>query len=48
MFISFAGSLRLTFCGGVAGISLWIVIFPADVIKSRIQVFYMLIMSYFT
>lgn len=47
MFISFTGALRLTFCGGVAGISLWIAIFPADVIKSRIQVFYLLIMSYF-
>ena len=47
MFISFTGALRLTFCGGMAGISLWIVIFPADVIKSRIQVYYMIIMSCF-
>ena len=34
----FVGAVRLTFCGGIAGVSLWIAIFPADVIKSRIQV----------
>lgn len=32
------GAVRLTFCGGIAGVSLWIAIFPADVIKSRIQI----------
>ena len=34
----FVGAVQLTFCGGIAGVSLWIAIFPADVIKSRIQV----------
>lgn len=32
------GAVQLTFCGGIAGVSLWIAIFPADVIKSRIQI----------
>ena len=26
------------FCGGIGGASLWIAVFPADVIKSRAQV----------
>ena len=36
--VTFAGPLRTIFCGGMAGVSLWIAIFPADVVKSRIQV----------
>ncbi|XP_078371292.1 mitochondrial ornithine transporter 1-like [Oculina patagonica] len=32
------GAVRLIFSGGMAGVSLWVAIFPADVIKSRIQV----------
>lgn len=32
------GLLRTIISGGVGGIALWIVIFPADVVKSRIQV----------
>ncbi|ESO93776.1 hypothetical protein LOTGIDRAFT_209317 [Lottia gigantea] len=32
------GILRTIICGGVGGASLWIVIFPADVVKSRIQI----------
>lgn len=26
-------------CGGIGGVSLWVAIFPADVVKSRIQVY---------
>lgn len=33
-----AGPVRLIFCGGMAGVCLWCATFPADVIKSRIQV----------
>jgi len=33
-----AGAVGLIFSGGMAGVSLWLAIFPADVIKSRIQV----------
>lgn len=25
-------------CGGIGGVSLWVAIFPSDVIKSRVQV----------
>ncbi len=32
------GALRTIICGGVGGVSLWIAIFPFDVIKSRVQV----------
>ncbi|XP_003782159.1 mitochondrial ornithine transporter 2 [Otolemur garnettii] len=32
------GPAHLMFSGGVAGISLWLVVFPVDCIKSRIQV----------
>lgn len=32
------GLLRTTVAGGVGGTCLWVVIFPADVVKSRIQV----------
>ncbi|XP_068718938.1 mitochondrial ornithine transporter 1-like [Montipora capricornis] len=32
------GPLRLIFCGGMAGVSFWCSTFPADVIKSRIQI----------
>lgn len=32
------GAVHLIFCGGIAGVSLWIAVFPADVIKSRIQI----------
>ena len=36
--IYLTGAVRLIFSGGMAGVSLWVAIFPADVIKSRIQV----------
>ena len=32
------GLLGTMFAGGMAGVTLWSVIFPADVIKSRLQV----------
>ena len=32
------GPLRTVVSGGVAGVTLWTIIFPADVIKSRLQV----------
>jgi len=32
------GPFRTVICGGVGGITLWTLIFPADVVKSRIQV----------
>ena len=31
------GPLRTVVAGGVAGVTLWTIIFPADVIKSRLQ-----------
>jgi solute carrier family 25 ornithine transporter 2/15 len=32
------GAIRTIICGGVGGVSLWIAIFPFDVIKSRVQI----------
>jgi len=32
------GALKTVIAGGVAGVTLWTIIFPADVIKSRLQV----------
>ncbi|KAI8797807.1 mitochondrial ornithine transporter 1 [Biomphalaria glabrata] len=32
------GALKTVICGGLAGVGLWVAIFPADVVKSRIQV----------
>merc|ERR1711994_853941 len=32
------GALRTVVTGGVAGVTLWTIIFPADVVKSRLQV----------
>jgi len=32
------GILKTALCGGLGGVSLWISIFPADVVKSRIQI----------
>lgn len=32
------GLLKTALCGGLGGASLWIAIFPADVVKSRIQI----------
>ncbi len=32
------GPLGTMFAGGIAGVTLWTIIFPADVIKSRLQV----------
>ena len=32
------GPLRTVVAGGVAGVTLWTIIFPADVVKSRLQV----------
>jgi solute carrier family 25 ornithine transporter 2/15 len=37
------GPLRTIISGGIAGMTLWTIIFPADVIKSRQQVFESLI-----
>jgi solute carrier family 25 ornithine transporter 2/15 len=34
----FTGPLRTIICGGIGGVTLWTLIFPADVVKSRIQV----------
>jgi len=36
--VSPTGPLRTMISGAVGGIVFWIVIFPADVVKSRIQV----------
>jgi solute carrier family 25 ornithine transporter 2/15 len=33
-----SGPIRTIICGGVGGVSLWIAIFPFDVIKSRVQI----------
>ena len=38
LYIALAGAAGLIFSGGMAGVCLWLAIFPADVIKSRIQV----------
>jgi len=32
------GPFRTLICGGIGGVTLWTLIFPADVVKSRIQV----------
>ena len=32
------GALRTILSGGIGGLCLWIAIFPADVVKSRVQV----------
>jgi len=32
------GPIRTVFSGGMAGVTLWTIIFPADVVKSRLQV----------
>jgi solute carrier family 25 ornithine transporter 2/15 len=32
------GPLTTAFCGGLGGVSFWISVFPADVIKSRVQI----------
>ena len=32
------GILKTALCGGLGGVSFWISIFPADVVKSRVQV----------
>ena len=34
----FLGALNTVICGGIAGTVLWVLIFPTDVVKSRIQV----------
>ena len=34
----FLGAVKTMLCGGFGGISFWLAIFPADVIKSRVQV----------
>ena len=34
----YVGAWRTIVCGGVGGISLWVAIFPFDVIKSRMQI----------
>ncbi|KAH9505236.1 hypothetical protein Btru_059032 [Bulinus truncatus] len=32
------GAIKTVICGGLGGVGLWVAIFPADVVKSRIQV----------
>ncbi|XP_064637713.1 mitochondrial ornithine transporter 1-like [Lineus longissimus] len=32
------GPLKTVLCGGIGGVSLWVAIFPTDVVKSRIQI----------
>ena len=32
------GVLKTALCGGLGGVSFWISIFPADVVKSRVQI----------
>lgn len=34
-----SGPVKVIISGGVAGVALWTAVFPADVVKSRIQVF---------
>jgi len=34
----FLGLLRTAVSGGIGGMTLWAVIFPADVVKSRMQI----------
>lgn len=38
MSCTFAGVLRTAISGGVGGMALWAAVFPADVVKSRMQV----------
>ena len=33
-----SGPVRTIICGGIGGVSLWVAIFPFDVIKSRVQI----------
>jgi len=35
---NFLGILKTAFCGGLGGVAFWVSIFPADVVKSRVQV----------
>lgn len=32
------GVLRTAVCGGLGGVSFWVSVFPADVVKSRVQI----------
>jgi hypothetical protein len=34
----FTASLQTVLCGGLGGTALWLAVFPADLIKSRVQV----------
>jgi len=34
----FSGPLRTIVSGGIGGVALWVAIFPADVVKSRVQI----------
>ena len=36
--IFFAGPLSLVLSGGLGGVALWVVVYPIDSVKSRIQV----------
>lgn len=38
VYISHTGLPRTALAGGLGGVCLWVAIFPADVVKSRIQV----------
>ena len=41
---AFSGVLRTAIAGSVGGMTLWTAIFPADVVKSRMQVIFALIL----
>jgi len=38
LFLIISGPLRTIICGGIGGVSLWVAIFPFDVVKSRVQI----------
>ena len=38
MYKSISGAIRTIVAGGMGGVALWVSIFPADVVKSRVQV----------
>ena len=38
MSLNVLGPLKTMLCGGFGGVALWASIFPADVVKSRVQV----------
>ena len=36
--VDIPGAIRTIVAGGMGGVALWVAIFPADVVKSRVQV----------